>query len=140
MRSPSSNESLHVPLLVDKAAGLMKYLQSLTTSQLATAMHISPTLADKTQTTFANWSTNPARQSAAIDSFVGDIYSGLRASTLSKSERDYADTHLRILSGLYGILRPYDGINPYRLEMGYKLPNSKYASLYTYWGESIAQC
>jgi cytoplasmic iron level regulating protein YaaA (DUF328/UPF0246 family) len=66
-------------------------------------------------------------------------YSGLRASALSKDDRDYAQQTLRILSGLYGILRPYDGVCPYRLEMGYKLPSQPFSNLYAYWGSSIAE-
>ncbi len=89
--------------------------------------------------TLTAWSTEPEQQSLAIDSFVGDIYSGLHANTLSKSDRDYAQWTLRILSGLYGILRPYDGVCPYRLEMGYKLPGHSFGNLYKYWGLDIAE-
>ena len=71
---------------------------------------------------------------------MGDIYSGLRASTLTPAQRDYADVHLRILSGLYGMLRPYDGVMPYRLEMGYRLPEAPYTNMYAFWGETIANC
>jgi len=80
----------------------------------------------------AAWNTEVDQQSLAIDSFVGDIYSGLHASTLSGGDRDYAQQTLRILSGLYGMLRPYDGIRPYRLEMGYKFPDQSFSNLYNY--------
>lgn len=128
------------PLLLEKAQRLDAYLKSLMPAQLIKAMGISPALAEKTQELIAAWTPDPAAQSLALDSFVGDIYSGLHANDLSPEDRDYADETLRILSGLYGIIRPYDGISPYRLEMGYKLPDPAFASLYTYWGDSIANC
>lgn len=137
MRSPTATAT--TPLLIDKTRPLAAYLQTLTTDQLQTAMNISETLSHKVHSTLAVWNTEPDRQSLAMDSFVGDIYSGLRARTLSEDDRDYAQQTLRILSGLYGILRPYDGICPYRLEMGYKLPSQSFGSLYKYWGSDIAE-
>jgi uncharacterized protein len=131
---------LRRPLLLDQAQRLDAYLKTLTATQLARVMSISPTLAEKTCALIAAWTTDPVSQSTAIDSFVGDIYSGLHANDLSPDDRDYADQTLFILSGLYGVIRPYDGICAYRLEMGYKLPDAAFASLYTYWGETIAAC
>jgi cytoplasmic iron level regulating protein YaaA (DUF328/UPF0246 family) len=139
MRSPVAASPTTPPLLLNKAMTLATYLQTLTTSQLQAAMHISGSLSHKVHDTLAAWNAEPDQQSLAIDSFVGDIYSGLRASLLPKDDRDYAQQTLRILSGLYGILRPYDGVRPYRLEMGYKLPNQSFSNLYTYWGSSIAE-
>lgn len=130
---------MHQPQLLPQAKELASYLQTLSRAELSKVMHISETLAQKTHGVLTGWNTEPAQQTIAMDSFVGDIYSGLRASTLSQADRNYADTTLRILSGLYGILRPYDGIRPYRLEMGYKLPAKQYRNLYAYWGERIAQ-
>jgi cytoplasmic iron level regulating protein YaaA (DUF328/UPF0246 family) len=127
------------PLLVDMAKPLAVYLRTLSSVQLRTVMNISGPLSSKVHETLAAWNTEPDRQSFAVDSFVGDIYSGLRAGALSEDDRDYAQQTLRILSGLYGILRPYDGVCPYRLEMGYKLPDSPFGDLYTYWGSDIAQ-
>ena len=75
----------------------------------------------------------------AIDSFIGDIYSGLQAMTLSKVDRYYANDCLVILSGLYGVLRPLDGVHPYRLEMGYKFPDIPYNNLYQFWSDRLAQ-
>jgi cytoplasmic iron level regulating protein YaaA (DUF328/UPF0246 family) len=139
MRSPDpGNQTPAKPQLLDNAERLGVYLKTLTPAQLAAAMHISPALAAKTQALMAAWTVASARQSLAIDSFVGDIYSGLRASTLTSQDREYANRTLRILSGLYGILRPFDGVCPYRLEMGYRLPNSGFANLYDFWGRAIA--
>lgn len=126
------------PALIAQAIQLQARLAQLTTRQIATAMGVSPALAATTAQRIGEWTAEPARQTLAIDTFVGDMYSGLQAGELSQEDRDYADDTLRILSGLYGILRPYDGIYPYRLEMGYKLPGRPGLSLYDFWGERIA--
>lgn len=130
---------LRRPVLFSKAQELAEYIQALSPEELASVMHISPSLARKTHMLWASWNGGRSSATPAMDSFVGDIYSGLQASTLQPDDRQYADDHLRILSGLYGILRPLDGIQPYRLEMGYKLPAESYKNLYSFWGESIAQ-
>lgn len=137
MRSTAARSPVTTPLLMQKAQPLAAYLQTLTAAKLQTVMHISEPLAHKVHGTLAAWTAES--KSLAIDSFVGDIYSGLRADTLSQSDRDYAQQTLRILSGLYGILRPYDGVCPYRLEMAYKLPGQPFDNLYKYWGTSIAE-
>ena len=139
MRSATPIEPVTTPALIAKAEELATYVRTLSPTQIQKTMSLSETLARKTHATWAEWNAKPSEQSLAIDSFIGDIYSGLQANTLSAQDRDYAQQTLRILSGLYGILRPYDGVRPYRLEMGYKLPNSHYKSLYAYWGMSIAE-
>ncbi|HSX28839.1 MAG TPA: YaaA family protein [Candidatus Saccharimonadales bacterium] len=140
MRTPKSNAPYRAPQLVAQAVELDAYLKTLTPAQLAKAMHLSAPLAAKTHRLIADWSASPDQHTVAMDSFVGDIYSGLRASELSAADREYADRTLCILSGLYGVLRPYDSICPYRLEMGYIFPNSPFANLYTFWGDRIAKC
>jgi cytoplasmic iron level regulating protein YaaA (DUF328/UPF0246 family) len=138
MRSSAAKARPTKPLLIDKTKPLAAYLQTLTMAQLQTVMNISEPLSRNVYDTLAAWNMEPDQQFLAVDSFVGDIYSGLRARTLPKGDRDYAQQTLRILSGLYGILRPYDGVCPYRLEMGYRLPGQSFANLYTYWGSDIA--
>ncbi len=128
----------HTPALLEKTKELYKYLAVLNAAQLAKVMHISPALAAKTHATLAEWNTDPAQQTPAIDSFIGDIYSGLQVNTLDDADRQYADQHLRIFSGLYGVLRPLDGICPFRLEMGYKMPDMPFSNLYKFWGQTIA--
>jgi hypothetical protein len=140
MRPPASGTApTGTPVLLDRAEELVGYLRTLSSPQLAKIMKVSADLAEKTRDQYAQWSAAPDRQAAAAESFVGDIYSGLRVDSLRAADRRYADTHLRILSGLYGILRPFDGISPYRLEMGYRLPSSRYATLYRFWGTAIAE-
>lgn len=139
MRRPAPTQKLSLPALLPQAEKLAAYIKTLSPETLAKVMQISPALALKTKQTFAEWSGAPAEQSAAMDSFVGDIYSGLRATDLSPAERAYADQNLRILSGLYGILKPLDGVMPYRLEMAYKFPDSPYDNLYTLWDKAVAE-
>jgi cytoplasmic iron level regulating protein YaaA (DUF328/UPF0246 family) len=139
MRTRSSHTTLQLPALLAKAQQLAAELQQYTPTQLAAVMHTSPALADKTHQQFAAWSATANTATPAMDSFVGDIYSGLQASSFSEAERAYANDHLRILSGLYGILRPLDGIVPYRLEMGYRLLHEPFKNLYTFWGDTIAR-
>ncbi|MEJ3745219.1 YaaA family protein [Actinomycetes bacterium KLBMP 9797] len=140
MRPPASGDAPRgTPALLDRAEELIAYLRTLSDQQLSRIMSISADLAAKTREQYAEWSTAPDRQSPAAATFVGDIYSGLQIDSFRAADRAYADTHLRILSGLYGILRPFDGISPYRLEMGYRLPPGKYANLYQFWGSAIAE-
>jgi cytoplasmic iron level regulating protein YaaA (DUF328/UPF0246 family) len=139
MRVTKSDIPLHRPILLDKAQELAYYLKTLSPPQLEKTMHVSQKLAATTHALLLNWTSEPSKQSLAIDSFIGDIYSGLNAGKLSKQDRDYADKVLWILSGLYGFLRPYDGIYPYRLEMGYKFPASNFKTLYKFWGDNIAK-
>jgi cytoplasmic iron level regulating protein YaaA (DUF328/UPF0246 family) len=136
MRSPKPERPLRPPVLAQRAHELAAYLATLGAAELEKSMHVSAGLAQKTKQMLGGWSEAP--KSLAIDSFVGDIYSGLRANDLSPAEREYADEHLRILSGLYGILKPFDAISPYRLEMGYRLPGERYRDLYKFWGDAIA--
>jgi cytoplasmic iron level regulating protein YaaA (DUF328/UPF0246 family) len=127
------------PALLERAAELAAYLRSLPPARLASAMALSGPLAARTAELYAAWTTDPADQAPAAESFLGDIYSGLSVAGFSAADRRFADRHLRILSGLYGILRPYDGICPYRLEMGCRLPDPRYANLYRFWGRTLAE-
>ena len=137
MRRPNTgHRPTGTPALVDKARELVDELRALPAAKLAKIMTVSPDLAEKTRQQYADWSTDADALAPAAESFVGDIYSGLQVDTFTAAQRRYADAHLRILSGLYGILRPFDGIAPYRLEMGYKLPRG---NLYQFWGRSIAE-
>jgi len=140
MRSqPPEPRTTTAPALLDRAVELHEYLATLTPRRLATAMELSGSLAESVRQQIEAWSADPARQWPAVESFLGDIYSGLQVSSFTTADRTYASKHLRILSGLYGILRPYDGISPYRLEMGCRLPDRKYANLYRFWGRAVAE-
>jgi cytoplasmic iron level regulating protein YaaA (DUF328/UPF0246 family) len=137
MRIPEvTTASLGVPQLQAQADKLAKKYRSLSIAKLTANMKISTKKATEVQQIYKVWSINPSQQVPAIDTFIGDIYSGLQVQSWSSDERAYAQQHLLILSGLYGALRACDGIMPYRLEMGYKLPDGK--SLYKFWGNKIA--
>jgi cytoplasmic iron level regulating protein YaaA (DUF328/UPF0246 family) len=139
MRPKAQNaEPLPRPQLLEKAVELDAYLKTFSPKLLAQVMGISSALASKTHALIADWTAESQHQRAAIDSFLGDIYSGIQINEWSDDDREYANMHLRILSGLYGTLKPLDGICPYRLEMGYRLPKPPFANLYSYWGNSIA--
>lgn len=135
MRLPSAGtRPTGTPVLLDRARELVERLRRLTPEQLAQAMAISADLAAKTKAQYDAWTPEPV--ACAAETFVGDIYSGLRVDSFGPADRRFAEAHLRILSGLYGILRPFDGIAPYRLEMGYRLPG---LNLYEFWGRTIAE-
>jgi len=139
MRPPADEATpgLTKPLLLDKAIELQAYTQTLTVKDVEKTMHVSEKLAQTTRDLIQSWSAKPTNQRAAVDSFLGDIYSGMQVGQWSDQDHSYAQDHLKILSGLYGVLRPLDGIFPYRLEMGYKFPDPAYKNLYKFWGDSI---
>lgn len=140
MRPPNAKfTSYQKPALLEEAIELADYLTTLTPNELQTAMQLSPTMAVKTHELLRTWSMERSLQRPAIDAFLGDIYSGLQVQSFSDDDRQYANDHLFILSGLYGILRALDSIHPYRLEMGYRLPDGPYKSLYKFWGDRIAK-
>jgi cytoplasmic iron level regulating protein YaaA (DUF328/UPF0246 family) len=125
-----------VPDFTADAATLAGVARDLSHDDLRALMSISPALAELNARRFADFGTQPAK--AAALAFAGDTYQGLEASTLDDDEMAWAQNHLRILSGLYGMLRPMDAIEPYRLEMGSRLKTDKGRSLYEYWGTRLA--
>jgi len=125
------------PLFLEQATELMAALQALSVDDISRVMHVSHKLAVEVQKIHEVWSAVPSLQSQAVDTFVGDIYSGLQAAEWSASDIVYAQEHLYILSGLYGILRPQDGIMPYRLEMGYAFKGSSWKNLYEFWSPHL---
>jgi hypothetical protein len=123
------------------AARLVRELRGLDAAALAALLHISPDLAALNVARFRRWSTRPAvsRLRPAVRAFRGDVYLGMRAEEFGDRELAFAQQHLRILSGLYGVLRPLDLIQPYRLEMGTPLATARGRNLYAFWGERIAR-
>ncbi len=132
---PLSRE-LTEPLFLQQSEELSEYIQTLTVKELQKVMHISEKLAASVEDMYYDRENMTA--TAAVETFRGDIYSGLRALEWTDEQKSFAQTHLKILSGLYGVLRPFDGVQPYRLEAGYKLPSDEYRNLYHYWGDRIA--
>lgn len=139
MRQVASSEHFYQkPALLAAAQELDTYLRTLTTENITSSMKLSEKKASQTYNLIHEWNATSSRQLPALDAFLGDIYSGLQVQTFSDKDRAYANQSLYILSGLYGILRALDSIYPYRLEMGYKFPDSPYTNLYSFWGSKIA--
>lgn len=137
MRIPElARAPLGTPQLIDEAVQLVGALRGAPTDEIQRIMKVSPAKADEVKRMFDNWNATFSRQVPAIDAFIGDIYSGLQVQEWTDDDRRYAHKHLLILSGLYGALRACDGILPYRLEMGYKLPDG--TNLYKFWEDKIA--
>jgi len=126
------------PRFIDEAARLAETARGLDAGALEKLMHISPKLAALNVERFAAFGSLLGEKQA-IEVFAGDTYTGLEAASLDVDEIDYAQRHLRILSGLYGLLRPRDVIQPHRLEMGSRLANPRGANLYEFWGDRIAE-
>lgn len=125
----------------EDAVRLAKTMRGQTLGQLKSLMSISDDLARLNRDRFKAFAADPlavTTKPAAL-AFNGDTYQGLEAKTLTEDDLSYAQDHLRILSGLYGLLRPLDAIQPYRLEMGSRLKTRRGKSLYDYWGDQIAK-
>ena len=124
---------------LDDSAALVDVLREYSPHKLASLMSISDALAALNFDRFANWQ-RPIRAATgrpAVFAFDGDVYDGLQARLMAEEEVHYAQTQLRILSGLYGVLRPLDLILPYRLEMGTRLKNPQGKDLYAWWGTKV---
>jgi cytoplasmic iron level regulating protein YaaA (DUF328/UPF0246 family) len=127
------------PGFLDQSQLLIDRLREFSPLELSQLMGISDSLAALNATRFREWQLpfTPDNAKQAVLAFNGDVYEGLAATTLSPADLDFAQHHLRILSGLYGLLRPLDLIAAYRLEMGIALPNPRGKSLYAFWGERL---
>jgi cytoplasmic iron level regulating protein YaaA (DUF328/UPF0246 family) len=130
-----------MPQFTSRSAQLIEVLKKKSPRQLAELMDISDPLAALNAARYSAWSPKfTARNSRqAIAAFNGDVYEGLQARTLAPADLEWAQQHLRILSGLYGVLRPLDRMQPYRLEMGTALAVGGARNLYQFWGPEIAQ-
>ena len=127
------------PALLDETERLMKVCRTLSPADLASLMKISDKLATLNANRFAEFSTpfTPENARQAMYAFNGDVYTGLDAHSLDTDAVAYAQNHLRILSGLYGLLLPLDLMQAYRLEMGTKLANPAGKDLYAFWNDTI---
>ena len=127
------------PQFTDYSAELIDICRQLSPSQIASLMSISDKLAGLNAVRFNEWSPqhNLENSRAALFAFKGDVYTGLDVETLSTEDIQFLQSHLRMLSGLYGLLAPLDLMQPYRLEMGTKLENPQGKDLYAFWGNVI---
>ena len=147
--SPSKTQDFSTPDIqdhtltrqLDESEALVKILKQKTQEELSKLMSISEKLATLNYTRFQDFSTpfnfNNAKQ--ALLAFKGDVYNGIDAPNLSKKDLTFAQDNLRMLSVLYGVVRPLDLIAPYRLEMGTKLANPRGKNLYEFWGSKISE-
>ncbi len=128
-----------LPQFLEETKVLVKEMKKKSSTQLRKMMKVSKNIADlnvqRYQTFSFPFTQDNAKQ--ALLAFKGDVYQGLEATSLTADELEYAQEHLRILSGLYGLLKPMDLIQPYRLEMGVKLKFRKYQNLYQFWNHKI---
>ncbi|OOF70988.1 peroxide stress protein YaaA [Rodentibacter caecimuris] len=139
--SAVKNFPVSQPQLTAYSEQLIQICRQLSPPELASLMSISDKLAGLNAARFAEWQKEHHSENSrpAIFAFKGDVYTGLDAQTLNEQDLLFAQQHLCMLSGLYGLLKPLDLMQPYRLEMGTKLANSKGKDLYAFWGNVITQ-
>lgn len=139
--TPPTTPEYSQPELLDQAQLLINRCRELSPAETGSLMNISDKLALLNVERYHQWHTpfTPDNAKQAVLAFNGDVYTGLEAESLSSDDLDFAQQHMRILSGLYGLLKPLDLMQAYRLEMGTKLDNERGKDLYQFWGERITQ-
>ena len=136
--SAQAIDSCTHPIFIEDAEKLIQSLRQYSPKDLGTLMKLSPALADLNVDRYKSWVPDHTLDvNPAAVMFNGEVYAGLDAKSFSETEKERAQNQLRILSGLYGILRPYDLVHPYRLEMGTKLKTGTKNNLYEFWGDKI---
>lgn len=138
-KAPAPVKEFTQPDLLAEAEILMRQLRELAPQQIAELMHVSDKIALLNAERNAEWHTpfTPDNAKQAVFMFNGDVYEGIAADTLKPEQIQYLQQHVRLLSGLYGILRPLDLMQPYRLEMGTAFANTRGKNLYEFWGDII---
>ncbi|KAB8061312.1 peroxide stress protein YaaA [Janthinobacterium violaceinigrum] len=130
--------SLHsTPDFLDHSAQLIERMRQFSPAEVGSLMGISDALSALNVARYASWTPKLAEARQAIMAFNGDVYAGFEARSLQPAQLDYAQSRVRILSGLYGLLRPLDLIHPHRLEMGTRLSTARGKDLYAFWGDTI---
>lgn len=137
--SPLATQTFTQPEFTDQAKPLIDTLREFSPQEVSDLMKLSDKLAALNVARYESWSPEHSIENArqALLAFKGDVYTGLQAEDFSESEFQFVQSHLRILSGLYGLLKPLDLMQPYRLEMGTKLTTDAGKNLYQYWGSTI---
>jgi cytoplasmic iron level regulating protein YaaA (DUF328/UPF0246 family) len=139
--TPARTQQFNQPAFLDEAEELVEQLKQLEPSEISSLMSISEKLAILNSNRFIDWQRpfTAANSKQALLAFNGDVYEGLSVDSLSEADLTWTNDHLRILSGLYGLLKPLDLIQPYRLEMGTRFKNLRGKNLYEFWGDKITQ-
>jgi cytoplasmic iron level regulating protein YaaA (DUF328/UPF0246 family) len=137
--TPSKTKIKTIPDYLDDSQELINRARKYSVLDIAEIMQVSQKIAELNFERFAKWKTpfTPENAKQAVLAFKGDVYTGLDAETFNAADFKFAQKHLRILSGLYGLLRPLDLMQPYRLEMGRKIETDRGKNLYEFWGETI---
>ncbi|WP_412480621.1 peroxide stress protein YaaA [Azonexus sp. IMCC34839] len=138
-KTPPHVATYTMPAFLERSATLIRQLRELSPADIANLMDLSDPLAVLNFNRYAEWSLpfTPENAKPAVLAFDGDVYDGLAAKTLSADDLAFAQQHVRILSGLYGILKPLDLMQAYRLEMGTRFKNEGGKDLYAFWGETL---
>lgn len=136
----SVTEQYTLPEFLKQSEQLIQLIKELSTSELAKLLDINSNLTQLNIDRYFNWHLpfSPQNAKQAVLTFDGEAFRGLNAKTFSSDDFDYAQSHLRILSGLYGVLRPLDFIQPYRIDVSSKLRNPKGSDLYAFWKEKVS--
>tara|TARA_B100000745_G_scaffold300504_1_gene254795 strand:+ start:96 stop:872 length:777 start_codon:yes stop_codon:yes gene_type:complete len=139
--APPTTAAYTQPVFIEEAQALIEQLRALSANDIADLMSISAKLGELNYQRFQTWQQpfTPSNAKQAALAFKGDVYTGLDAESLGEQRLDIAQSRIRILSGLYGLLKPLDLIQPYRLEMGTKFKNHRGKNLYEFWGDSITE-
>ena len=139
--TPARTKEFSLPAFLDDSSVLIDQLKTLEPDQIGKLMSISSKLATLNSNRYYEWTQpfNLENAKQAMYAFKGDVYTGLDAETLDENDVAFAQNHLRILSGLYGMLKPLDLMQPYRLEMGTQLKNIRGNNLYEFWGDAITE-
>ena len=139
--NPAGTNSYSMPTLLDQSEQLIDVCRQLTPTDIASLMKVSDKIAGLNVARFSSWHKEftPDNAKQAVFAFRGDVYTGLDADTLSEESLQKAQQQLRILSGLYGLLKPLDLMQAYRLEMGTRLVNDRGTNLYQFWGDIITE-
>ncbi|MGK3120213.1 peroxide stress protein YaaA [Pseudomonas corrugata] len=139
--TPPATERFTLPQYLDHSQELVEQLREFSPTQISELMHVSDKIGGLNAARFGSWTPafSPANAKQALLAFKGDVYTGLDAQSFSEADFDQAQRHLRMLSGLYGLLRPLDLMQPYRLEMGTRLANARGKDLYAFWGSRISE-
>ncbi|SEG69081.1 peroxide stress protein YaaA [Marinobacterium lutimaris] len=139
--TPLATDRHTEPRFLEHSAELIEQLRTLAVQDIADLMKLSDKLSSLNVARYESWDRKHTLDNArpAVLAFKGDVYTGLEAENFSEDDFEFAQNHLRILSGLYGVLRPLDLLEPYRLEMGTKLKNKRGDNLYQFWGNIITE-
>ncbi|MGK5019673.1 peroxide stress protein YaaA [Janthinobacterium lividum] len=137
LETPPTTALHSTPDFLDHSAQLIERMRQFSPAEVGSLMGISDALSALNVARYASWTPNLAEARQAIMAFNGDVYAGFEARSLQPAQLDYAQARVRILSGLYGLLRPLDLIHPHRLEMGTRLSTTRGKDLYAFWGDTI---